>query len=702
MTGQQTSIAAATGIEALLDSRSLAVVGASDTPGSPGLRAMQTILGSGFVGEVLPVNPRRPVFDGVPAAASLDEVRPGPIDHVLVLTPARTVPAVLRSCVARGVGAVTVLSSGIGEGAVEEQAALLAEILGHTGMRVLGPNCLGVVNAHSGLIASPASAFVSGQITAGPISIVSQSGAVGAYLVGLLSEVGLGVRYFASTGNETDLRLGEIVGHYAQDDFTGAVVIYLEGLRDVDSFIPAVAECRRLGKNVVVIKAGATSVGAAAVQSHTAALAGDDAAYDAVFDRLGVFRARSITEAAIALGASLPPLRTPHRIERIAVVTTSGGLGILAAEALVGEGFELPDVPAKTQVHMRDLLPLCTPHNPMDLGGTVPTDPEAFLDLLQLTVTNLKLDSLVVVVSNLPRSPVAWASIRSTLTALIGSTDAVVAVVGALSADDISYLRALGAVTATDPVTAAQELRVLDQVTALRSSTGSVKVHPIVEPPAEIRALGDVEAMTRLAECGVRFPEQLVINLASDETPDLSAVRLPAAVKLLQTGVLHKAAAGNVVIGVDDRDELAELITSFRAKATGEGHILVQTMVDDVIAEVIVSARRDETFGPMYVIGTGGRHVELLQDRVILLEPVTAADVAAAMEQLVFLGDLGPHAGACARDVWGVVEALRRALAQDPAVVEIEINPVILRSQSPAGVAVDAVVQVGQPGKRKP
>lgn len=686
-----------TGVEALLDSRSLAIVGASDTAGSPGMRAMQTIAGSGFTGEVLPVNPRRPVLDGMPAAASVDDVRPGPIDHVLVLTPAGTVPDVLRSCVRRGVGAVTVVSSGVGVGNIDAQSALLAEILGDSGMRVLGPNCLGVVNAHSGLIVSPASAFVSGQVTPGPISIVSQSGAVGAYLVGMLSGSGLGVRYFASTGNETDLRLGEVVGHFAQDDLTGAVVIYLEGLRDAESFIAAVAECRRRGKNVVVIKAGATSVGAAAVQSHTAALAGDDAAYDAVFDRLGVFRASTISEAAEALGASLPPLRVSHRIERLAVITTSGGLGILAAEALVDRDFQLPDVPAQTQRHMRELLPFCTPHNPIDLGGTVPSDPAAFLGLLHLTVTDLELDGLVVVVSNLTRSPVAWASIRETLTTFIGSTEAAIAVVGALSVDDVSYFRSLGAVTAIDPAAAAQELRVLDRVTALRSSTGSVAMSPLVGAPASTAALGDVEAMARLAACGVRFPDQLVIELADGDGPaDLAAVTLPAAVKLLQAGVLHKVAAGNVVTGVHDRDELDRVIASFRAKANGAGHILVQTMVDDVIAEVIVSARRDETFGPMFVIGTGGQHVELLNDRVILLEPVTHDDVAQALEQLVFLGDLGQHAALCARDVAGVVDALRLALDQDPTVVEIEINPVILRSQSPAGVAVDAVVQVGR------
>lgn len=686
-----------TGIESLLDSRSLAVVGASDTPGSPGMRAMQTIVGSGFTGEVLPVNPRRPLFGGAPAAATLDDVRPGPIDHVLVLTPAHTVPDVLRSCVARGVGAVTVLSSGIGDGDVAAQTGRLRSILGNSGMRVLGPNCLGVVNAHSGLIASPASAFVSGRVSAGPISIVSQSGAVGAYLVGLLSEAGLGVRYFASTGNETDLRLGEIVGHYAQDEQTGAVVIYLEGLRDVESFIAAVAECRRQGKNVVVIKAGATSVGAAAVQSHTAALAGDDAAYDAVFDRLGVFRAGSITEAAEALAAALAPMRITQRVERLAVITTSGGLGILAAEALVGQDFELPDVPDSTQRQMIELLPFCTPHNPIDLGGTVPSDPAAFLRLLQLTVTDLQLDGLVVVVSNLTRSPVAWASIRDTLTRLIGSTRAVVAVVGALSGDDSAYFRSLGAITATDPASAARELRVLDRVTAARSTSGSVRAPDVVEAPAATAALADVEAMALLADSGVPFPDQLVIDLTGDETVDLSGVLLPAAVKLLQTGVLHKAAAGNVVTGVTDLDDLERLVEKFRAKATGAGHILVQTMVGGALAEIIVSARRDETFGPMYVIGTGGRHVELLQDRVILLEPVTPDDIAEAVGRLTFLGDLGPHASACTNAVTQVVDALRLALANDHSIVEIEVNPVILRSQSPAGIAVDAVVQVGLP-----
>lgn len=682
------------GIDALLNSRSIAIVGASDRPGSPGSRVMHILRESKYAGEVIAVNPRAPKFEGADSAATLEHCRPGPIDHVLVLTPASTVPDILRECVRRGVGAVTLLSSGLdedenGEGVAEQFRA----ITGDSGLRILGPNCLGVVNAHSGLVASPASAFMAGAMNAGPVSIVSQSGAVGAYLIGLLAKVGLGVRYFASSGNEVDIKLGEIVMHYAQDSETQSIVIYLEGLRDPDTFIDAMVEARRLGKNVIVVKAGDTEVGAEAVRSHTAALAGDDDAYDAAFERLGAYRARSLGEAVLALQSSLAPIRTSRRIRRMAVMTTSGGLGILTAEALFREGFALPLVPPTTQDRMKELLPFCTPGNPIDLGGTVPRESSAFLELLGLTADSLELDGLIMVVSNMPHSPTAWSGIRETLVKFVATHDVVLAVVGALSDDDAAMFRELGVITAADPLEAARELAVLDRVTARRETVGTI-THP--EPrvaPESTTALEDLAAMQLLAECGVRFPDYVVVELGDGPLPSaLESVALPSAVKLLQDGVLHKAAAGNIVTGVRERDELYGHVAAFRTKAEDAGHILVQSMVDHVVDEVIVSARRDETFGFMFVIGTGGRYVEVLKDRVLLFQPVTAGDVADALSRLKHLGDLGERFEDCVREVTEVIFALELLLEKHPGITEVEVNPVIIRSESPFAIAVDAVV----------
>jgi acyl-CoA synthetase (NDP forming) len=685
---------AQSGLNALLNSQSIAVVGASDRLGTPGSRVMHVLRESKYAGEVIAINPRLPTFAGAATYRSLEDCRPGAIDHVLVLTPADTVPDVLRECVRRGVGAVTLLPAGFVDGEDGEgPAGLFGAIVGNSGLRILGPNCLGIVNAHTGLIASPASAFMAGAVQPGPVSIVSQSGAVGAYLVGLLAEVGLGVRYFASTGNEVDIQLGETVLHYAEDDETQAIIIYLEGLRDAAAFIDALTEARRRGKNVIVIKAGETELGAEAVRSHTAALAGDDAAYEAAFERLGAYRARSLGEAVQAARASLAPMRTRRRVQRLAVMTTSGGLGILAAEALVTEGFDLPPVPAAAQERMRALLPFCTPSNPIDLGGTVPAERPQFLELLDLTVDSLGLDGLVFVVSNMPRSPTAWTGIRETLAEFARTHDVPLAVIGALTEQDAATFRGLGAVTASDPLEAARELAVLDRVTAQRASTGSVD-HP--RPRARssaARPLPDLAAMELLEEYGVSFPASAVVALNSGELPrELAGISLPSAVKLLQDGVLHKAAAGNVVTGVRERGEREAAIAGFRAKADGQGHILVQAMVDHVLDEVIVSARRDETFGPMFVIGTGGRHVELLCDRVLLLEPVSAHDVAAALTRLRFLRDLGEWEDSCMRAVTDVVFALQRLLEQEPSIVEVEINPIIIRSEAPFAIAVDAVV----------
>jgi acyl-CoA synthetase (NDP forming) len=688
---------ALSGIEALFESRSIAIVGASDRPGSPGSRVMQILRNSGYDGVVTAINPRTPAFEGARSKPTLEACEPGSIDHVLVLTPASTVADVLRAAVRLGVGAVTVVSGGFDEGPDGcATAELFADIVGDSGMRVLGPNCLGVVNAHSGLVASPASAFMSGTIGGGAVSIVSQSGAVGAYLVGLLAEVGLGLRYFTSTGNEVDLKLGEIVMHCATDDATEVIVIYLEGLRDPGTFIDALIEARRRGKNVIVVKAGETEVGAEAVRSHTAALAGDDAVYDAAFSRLGAYRARSLNEAVRAVQSSIVPLRAPRRIRRTAVVTTSGGLGILAAEALILAGFDLPEVPPAAGERMREIQPFCTPGNPIDLGGSVPSERGAFLELLGLTVDALALDAIVVVVSNMPRSPVSWHAIRETVLAFAAGHDVTVAVVGALSSEDVELFGGLGLVTASDPVEVASDLAILDRVAALRDTQSLVALPAHVTAPRQVMSLEDLAAMRLLAERGVRFPHHLVVELGDGPLPDgLADIALPVAVKLLQDGVLHKAAAGNVVTGVRDRMLLHDQVAAFRASAEGPGCIIVQAMVDRAVAEIIVSARRDATFGPIYVIGTGGRHVEVMQDSVILLEPVSATDIGEALGRLRFLGDLGADAETLAQEVTGVVLALQRLLANEPLITEVEVNPVILRSETPHAVAVDAVVLIG-------
>ena len=686
------------GLEALFTSRSIAVVGASDRDGSPGSRIMQILHASGYAGEVIGINPRTPSFPGAASVATLADVRAGPIDHALVLTPAASVPDVLRECIARGVGAVTLISSGVGQPTGLDPADFLRDLVGDSGVRVLGPNCLGVLNAHSGLVASPASAFMSGPLEAGGISIVSQSGAVGAYLVGLLGEVDLGVRFFASTGNELDIRLGEVVRHFAHDPETRSIALYLEGVRDVATFVDALAEARQLGKDVVVIKAGETEAGAAAVRSHTAAMAGDDATYDAVFERLGAYRARSVGEAVQVLRACVTGRRRTGRIRRVAVMTTSGGLGILGVEALIREGFEIPDVPAATGAHLRDVLPLCAPGRPIDLGGSVPSRAEDFRDILDRTVADLALDAMVVVVSNLPRSAGAWPGIRTTLVELVGACPATVAVVGALDEADLALFRGIGAVAASDPADAARELAVLDRLAGLRAGSGTVAHPPEATADEELVAMPDVAAMALLSDHGVNFPEQLVVDLARTGAADgLGSVALPAAVKLLQTGVLHKAAAGNVVTGVLDRDQLERLVRGFQEKAEGEGHVLVQTMVDQAVGEVILSVRRDPTFGSVVVVGTGGRLVELLGDRVLLLEPVSDVDVVDALARLVHLGDLGPRRGEIATEITGVVRALLSVLEQEPGVHEVEINPVILRSTGPVAVAVDAVVLVAAP-----
>jgi acyl-CoA synthetase (NDP forming) len=694
MTGTSTSPATSAGsrlrgVAALLDARSLAVVGATNRPGTPGSRVMQFLRQSGFDGEVLAVNPRMPDLGDVVCAPSVEALRPGPIDHVLVLTAAETVADILVECTRREVGVVSLFSAGyaeIGERGHELEDRF-REIVGDCGLRILGPNCLGSLNAHSGLIASPASAFVSGEIRPGPISVVSQSGAVGAYLVGLLGEAGLGVRYFASTGNEIDLKIGEIVLHCARDEQTRVVIVYLEGLRDPDAFVEALTVARERGVTVVVLKSGGTELGAAAVRSHTAALAGDDAVYDAVFARLGAYRAESVGEAIWAARAAVSPLRPARRIRRLAVLTTSGGLGVMATDALARRGFELPSVPDETQERMRELLPFCAPGNPIDLGGQVSSQPEEFGHFLELTAQSMELDAMVVVVSNGPRSAHAFTPIRAALLDFVASSDVPVAVVGALTAADIEEFEGLGMIAVNDPAEAARRLVVLDGIVGAAQTQGALQLSEVGRD-GPVTPLGDIDAMQVLERVGVRFAPYQVCSQDHPEVADASL--FPAAVKLLQSGVLHKAAAGNVVLGVGSAQELATTAAAFGGRP---GDLLVQRMVDGARDELIVSARRDPLFGPVVVIGTGGRHVEAMQDRILLLHPFDETTVHAALPQLRFF-----DATACPedalRELASIALAAAAVLDADLAVAELEINPVIVRRDKPWTVAVDAVVQV--------
>jgi acetate---CoA ligase (ADP-forming) len=691
----------------LLDSRSLAVIGASDRPGSPGEKVLRYLRTSGYQGTVRPINPRYRELAGLPCGDHISEYRDEHIDHALLLVPAGSVLQAIDDCGAAGVRTVSVYAGGFdaaGTGGDE----LAAAARGH-GMRMLGPNCLGLVNAHDGLVASSANSWMGIPLRAGPVSVLSQSGALGTYLVGLLADAGLGLRYFVSTGNEADVGLGELLEHVAADPHTQVALVYLEGTRDPEGLVRGLRAAYESGTTVVTVKAGATAVGASAVQAHTAALAGDDDVYDAVLRASGAHRVVGLRDAVDAVQVALHVGADEHPPQRAAVISTSGGLGIMAAEALEREGFALPPMPPAVQAAVRELLPHATPQNPIDGSADMARQPDAFAQVLDRCLGSGEVDAALVSISSLGRAAELLDPLADRLREVAARQRLPLVVHGVMPDEERTAFVDAGILSHPDPAGAAQLLGIRRRLAARRMAVRTFTLdRPGPDPSASgaARPLMDDEAMALLADAGVPFARwRRVATWEPVTTESVGDLRFPLAAKLLRPGILHKADHGLVRLGLEDLEAVEtarrELGGSPDAAAGGDAdRLLLQEMATLGDLELLLGVRRDPTFGRIAVIALGGVLTELHRRRMILLPPFTDGAVREALTELDEHGLLGGFRGRPPTDVDAVVAAvLALADATDrDDLIEAEVNPLLVGPVGAGAIAVDAVVRLRVPG----
>ena len=361
--------------EALFHPRSVAVIGASSNPQKIGGLPVRMLRELGFTGDILPVNPTASEIQGLRAWPSVRELPKAP-DVAIVAVPAASVVASIRDCTRRGVRAAVVFSSGFAEGGAAglEMQHEIARIASEGGLTLLGPNCLGVMNVRRRWIGTFSPAPLSGLPAAGSVAIVSQSGAFGAYAFVLARKAGLGLSQWITTGNEAGVSVADVIDWLADDDETRVIVAYIEGARDGDRLRRALLKARAAGKPVVVTKVGRTEVGARAAMSHTASLSGEDAVYQAVFDETGAVRAFTVEQMfRLAHAFSLAP---PPRGRRLGIITVSGGVGTLMADAASDAGLELPPLPPRTRRQLRERVPFASTDNPVDVTGQITADYE--------------------------------------------------------------------------------------------------------------------------------------------------------------------------------------------------------------------------------------------------------------------------------------------------------------------------------------
>ena len=374
-------------LDRLFRPRSIAVLGASSSPTKVGGRPVAALIRNRYEGAVYPVNPRSETIQGLPAFASVKDI-PGAVDLAICTVPPGAVMSVLGECAEKGVGSLVVFTSGfaeVGESGAQEAMAGLAR---EAGIRLMGPNCMGMVNFGSRAVGSFHPAFAD-DIVPGAIGLVSQSGAFGGLAYMLARSRGHSLSYMLTTGNEADVDIGDCTAFLADDPDTKAILLYMEGCRNGPKFLAALERARESETPVIAVKLGRTEAGAAAAASHTAALAGEDAVYDSLFRQFGVYRADSIEEffdiARSCVVGTLPAN------ERVAMVTVSGGVGVLMADDANGRGLEVAPMPEAAQRRMLELVPFAAARNPIDVTGQVLNDPTLLDQAIELATGQRRL-----------------------------------------------------------------------------------------------------------------------------------------------------------------------------------------------------------------------------------------------------------------------------------------------------------------------
>ena len=686
-------------IEALLQPRSVAIVGASaDTAKLTG-RPLAYLEKYGFTGDIYPVNPR---YEAIGTHRCYPDIAalPQPPDAAIVLLAGGRVLDAVRQLAAVGTRAAIVLASGFGESGAEGRARQdeLRQTAG--AMRLLGPNTIGLVNVSEGIVLSASNALVTDEIVAGNIALVSQSGGILGSLLSRAQAAGIGFSKLIATGNECDLEVADFIDHLVDDAATQVIALYLEGLRNAKAFQAAVIRAQAAGKPVVAFKVGRSEAGARSAVSHTGALAGSDAAYDAMFRQFGVIRAErysDLLDIPLALSRGRR-LKGP----RVAIITSTGGAASLLADAAGMLGLETPPPDAATAAKLEALAieGATLDRNPIDvtLAGV---KPETFRAVLEAVTASPTYDAVAVVLgSSALREPeTAGAPLR----ACAAASDK--PIVGFASPDAPHLIRALnlaGVPTFAAPESCAAALAALRRTGGTAPSAGETATGPAITE--DIRALlrpgtlNEAESKQLFRHFGIPVTREIVAGTPDEAAAAATTFGGNVVVKVLSRDLLHKSDAGGVAVDVAPADvaricgEMAERFAA--AKGGRPDGFLVQELVRGGI-ELILGFHHDAQLGPVVLLGMGGVAAELYRDITLRLAPVSRGEAHAMIGELKTAALLNGYRGRPAADVEALAGAIvafsDMVVALGGALQEAEINPLFVLPGVGGVVGADGV-----------
>lgn len=692
-------------LEFFFKPKSVAVIGASTDKEKLGYAVLENLVEGGYVdrGEVYPINLDADEILGHKAYPSVKDV-PGEIDLAVVVIPYPYVPAVLEECGEKGVPGVVVISAGFREAGMEglERELELIKIAEQYGIRLVGPNCLGIIDTFTPLNAS----FSAGTPPRGPMAFMSQSGALGTAILDWAQAGRLGLSKFVSLGNKADVSEIDLLKAWTEDEDTKVILMYSEGLPNGEEFISTAREVTR-DLPLVAIKSGVTESGSRAVSSHTGSLAGSEQAYQAAFRQAGVLRADDMAglfDMALALGYQ-PPLQG----DGIAIITNAGGPGILATDALEHRGMSLIDLDIETIQALEQYLPdAASAANPVDVLGDARADRYRFA--LQTVSKDPNVDGLLVVLT-----PQAMTEIEDTARAIGELSENIDKPILACFMGEakveagIDVLRKYEVPNYSFPERAAMAFRAMSDYREIRNrprpefesfDVNDDAVEKVLQKAKDDDryAIGDSEAWDILKAYGIRIPETQLAETQKDAERIAAEIGYPVVLKIASPDILHKTDVGGVKVGLESAEEVRdayELMIYRAERYLPEAKIWgcqVQEMAPPGGLEVLIGMNRDPQFGPLITFGLGGIYVEALKDVTFRVAPFSRREAENMLHEIRSRALLEGVRGQPPVDEEAIVDILLRMgqLVQTfPEIAEFDINPLMVYPESQGAIAID-------------
>ena len=698
-------------LDAMFSPHSVAVIGATERAGSIGRAVLWSLVSSPFGGTVYPVSESRSSVLGIKAYKKVADI-PEMVDLGVVVTPAATVPSVIAECVEAGIRGAIVISAGFkehGESGKELERRILENIRG-TGMRLIGPNCLGVMNPISGLNAT----FGSNMARPGNVAFISQSGALCTAILDWCQKEMVGFSAFVSVGSMLDVGWGDLIDYLGNDPRTHSIVMYMESVGDARAFLSAAREVS-LNKPIIIIKAGRTDAAAQAAASHTGSMTGSDEVLDAAFRRSGILRVSTIAE--LFYMAEVLSKQPRPRGPRLAIVTNAGGPGVLAADSLLLNGGQLAQLSSKSMEELNALLPPHWSHgNPVDILGDAL--PDKYAKVVDITVHDENVDGLLAVICPQGMAePTQTAEHLKAYAKGMGKPILASWMGGTEVTAGTDILNRAGIPTFPFPDTAA---KVFDYMWRYSYNLRGLYETPVLPGEGEagpdrdsaqkivqqVRGAGrkiltEIESKRLLEAYGIPTVRTLVTVSEEEAIATADKIGYPVVLKVFSETITHKTDVGGVQLNLRDAEAVRSayrLIRASVAEKAGAEHfagVTVQPMVKLDGYEIIVGSTVDPQFGPVLLFGAGGQLVEVIRDRALALPPLNTTLARRFMEQTkVFQALLGVR-GRKPVDLVALEELLVRfsqLVVEQPWIREIDINPLLVSPERM--LALDARVVV--------